>query len=52
MVVERASDVSGLINRLHGEGAVYLLPFAGQEGLLGQIAEVIETTVPGQYRRS
>ncbi|MCC6800492.1 MAG: DevR family CRISPR-associated autoregulator [Anaerolineae bacterium] len=50
--IERANDVSSLINRVHGENAVYLLPFAGQEGLLGQLADVIETTTPGQYRRS
>ncbi len=49
--VERASDVSGLINRVHGEQAVYLMPFAGQEGLLGRVADVIETAAPGQYRR-
>lgn len=50
--IERAGEVSGLINRLYGENAVYLLPFAGQEGLLSQIADVIESTTPGQYRRS
>ena len=49
--IERSEDIAQLINRLHGENAVRVLPFAGSEGLLGQLAEIVETTAPGQYRR-
>ncbi|HML22998.1 MAG TPA: DevR family CRISPR-associated autoregulator [Aggregatilinea sp.] len=49
--IHRANDIAGLVNRIHGENAVSLLPFAGSEGLLAQIADVVETVTPAQYRR-
>jgi CRISPR-associated protein Cst2 len=49
--IDQGYDIAQLINRLHGENAVSLLPFAGSEGLLAQLADVVEHTTPGQYRR-
>jgi CRISPR-associated protein Cst2 len=49
--MDRGSEIARLINRLHGENAVQVLPFDGSEGLLGRLADVIENTEPGQYLR-
>jgi CRISPR-associated protein Cst2 len=49
--VDQGYNIAQLVNRLHGENAVSLLPFAGSEGLLAQLADVVEHTTPGQYRR-
>ncbi len=48
--IQRGIDIAQGINRLHGENAVAVLPFAGGEGLLGKLADVFETSTPGLYR--
>jgi CRISPR-associated protein Cst2 len=49
--IERGTNIAQLINRMHGEDAVSVLPFVGSEGLLGKVAHVLENTQAGQYRR-
>lgn len=46
--IERAAQIAVMLNRLHGE-TVGVLPFQGQEGLLGQIAQVVEGYSVGRY---
>jgi CRISPR-associated protein Cst2 len=46
--IQRAGQIAVMLNRLHGE-TVGVLPFQGQEGLLGQIAGVVEGYSAGRY---
>lgn len=50
--IERADNLAGLLNRLHGQDAVAVAPFSGGEGLLHTVAEMVETSAPGRYTRS
>jgi CRISPR-associated protein Cst2 len=45
---QRAEQVAGLLNQMHGE-SVGVLPFSGQDGLLEQIGAVIGNYGPGRY---
>ncbi len=49
--IERGTDITDLLNRMHGQDAVQLLPFGKTEGLLAQLAGVLETSVAGEYNR-
>lgn len=46
--VDRAGQVAGLLNGMHGE-SVAVMPFNGQDGLLHQMGEVIGYYGPGRY---
>jgi len=48
----RVERVAGLLNRLHGADAVQVQSFQGSEGLLEQMATIVETYEPGQYTRT
>lgn len=48
--IERTLGTAERINRLHGEGAVAVLPFTGPEGLLDQLDALLTEGVPGRYR--
>ncbi len=48
--IGRGIDIAAGINRLHGDNAVEVLPFAGGETLLSQLATLFETSTPGTYR--
>ncbi|NUQ05476.1 MAG: DevR family CRISPR-associated autoregulator [Anaerolineae bacterium] len=48
--IQRGMDIAQGINRLHGANAVDVLPFAGGEGLLNQLASLVEDGAPGVYR--
>ncbi len=50
--VERGMDTANLVNRLHGQNAVAVTPFTGGEGLLAELAEIVEGSVPGVYKRT
>jgi CRISPR-associated protein Cst2 len=48
--IARGQDVAALTNRLHGDGAAYVLPFQGAQGLLEQTVAVLDSAQPGVYR--
>jgi CRISPR-associated protein Cst2 len=48
--IDRTERVAQGINQLHGQGAVEVLPFTGQEGLLGQAADLLKNVSAGRYR--
>ncbi len=47
---DRADSVAGLLNQMYSE-SVYVLPFAGQDGLLEQVNRVVTNYGPGRYGR-
>jgi CRISPR-associated protein Cst2 len=49
--IERGADISDLLNRMHGEDAVQVLPFAQTEGLLSQLSAILDASSAGEYRR-
>lgn len=49
--VERAGGVAQAINGLYPNANVRVYPFAGQEGLLARIGEVLSDAEPGMYVR-
>lgn len=49
--VERAAGVAQAINGLYPNANVEVYPFAGQEGLLARISEVLADAEPGAYVR-
>lgn len=49
--IARAERTAGLLNRLHGRDTVRVNAFAGGEGLLEQIADILERYEPGKYTR-
>lgn len=48
--IERTGSIANTLNRLHGDNAVWVLPFAGAANLLEQVAATLETAAPAQYR--
>jgi CRISPR-associated protein Cst2 len=48
----RVDRVAGLLNQLHGTDAVSVRKFKGSEGLLEQMATIVENYTPGHYTRT
>jgi CRISPR-associated protein Cst2 len=48
--IERGAGVADLTNRLHGEGAVYTVPFNGAEQMLSCFVDALDSSAPGKYR--
>lgn len=48
--VEKAKNIATLNNRLYGTDVNYVLDFSGGDGLLSQLAMIIDNTSAGTYR--
>jgi CRISPR-associated protein Cst2 len=49
--IARAGRTAELLNRLHGSDSVHVKSFAGGEGLLEQMADILDRYEPGRYTR-
>lgn len=49
--IGRGQQTAALLNRLHGAETVSVRPFAGSEGLLAQMADLVDGSEPGTYTR-